>query len=484
MVAALAKQDQWQWRYTAEWGATTKRINALGSTVPLIVSSGNLPIGSDAKEETFNGPSLPVTGPYAIIHLGFAADLDDFNFNGNIRLIRKTRSFSRDHLDTDFFYIDLDLGDYPTPPDSYIQILDSDVVAGTVYYYTIYWQNTDGEWAFSPSNSHAKTLVYSNTSVSEHGSFIYDNLPRLTQLLDSTENDLATERFVTILGRMFDLLKEDLFYHKNTMYDIDNTDSKYLPYIDWLLAWPTNYELSEEKRRIETKNAVTLWKAKGTQDALELVLQTVTGWNVVIQEGREWVVRTNAGPKLDPLTPPDDWDAGLDGNWASLVNAVPYSQTYNSLDPSQGTNRGTYLDKLTYTPDFTKIIDVGVGWWWQNLNGVLISLEQTPTSGTLSQTVVRKIYRVAPLFALHYAAFNVLVTLRDTEVWSPFGLDTHVATIDGVAVENYEVFDEDSALDSTASYVAIHTYPHPIYVDGSNTNLMPYVTHHSWLSYT
>ncbi len=458
------------------------------------------------------------------------------------------------------------------------------------------WTDPAPQWVFSPAASHAKSFpLETNVDIdgnpsSFHGEFLFEALPRGTKIQDYKFANDTSYRLMNIVGRMFDAIKEESFVHRALMYDIDDVDAQFIPYIDWLLAWPTNYELPSNRRRVETRNAVPLWKSKGTIDALELALQTITNWDISIYEGRKWVLTTSPARPYDSALPPStpgsptpdggaDWidaqvppleaadnpvpigtatpgpgpnevtlvttephelpstggdvafritgltgatpndlngqtwkvsawideytvvfDAGApqltvggggslvqvgDGLWHSLTHVFPLQQTFDRTNPMQGTNKGTVLDTLCYTPTFEKVVETGVGWWWQNPNGCLIVLERIDgVSGILSSTIIRKVYRIAPLFALHYAAFSVLVYLKEpVEEWQPLGFDYWNQEGHGYHPEAWQPLGVDTALDQAPGKCELYTYPHPEFPLQSVTNSYEFVQFHSWLVY-
>jgi hypothetical protein len=501
----LADKDPaiWQARYVAEFGSSTLRTEGLVFGAPLKVERSNFPIGADIGSST---NPLVVTAEYLKLSFALPSDLDG-TFTGKVRIYRKAREFSRDILDVSSPPVDSDpatlvyaddlvalIGvlDRLTYSDG-LELLDQEIGSGSLWYYTVFYEMGVGVWAFDPANSIARNWAYAQyvdadtLPYSPMGSRMYADLPRAVKIYDYKVANLATERFYQILGRMFDQIKEEIEFLKRIKSNVDDMDFQDLSYTDWLLGWPTNFELREEKRRIETKQAPALWKAKGTIDSLELALQTVTGWNVTIYEGWKWVATTyNNELILDPASPPAGWNPATDGVWADLVDTVPSATRVFDTATDFRTNTGFPGDKKTYLPSNEIVTENGgVGWWWQNPNGILVLLE--PASGadiTLTEVIVAKVARLAPMFALHYAAFTIAIRTEHTEEWQPLGADLVTEySADGLTEEDYTFFGDEAVTD-TVDLAYLYTWPHPDYPLGSRVGNEDYTVYHGWLTYT
>lgn len=501
----------WQAHHVAKFGPNTLRFNNLFVNAPFRVFSGNAPIGANVG--TTASP-LEVEGPYVKIRLSFPRDIEDpeFTFTGKIRVYRRTRAFSRDHLDVSDPAEDTDKAtlvaalDFSSEllgfdRDSYSPALDRidhpDGEPGIIWYYTAFYEYEDADknlwWAFDPGHSHSRAMTYRQNfrpdgeNYSPMGDRLFNYQPRRFRELDHSEGDDTLYRLMQSIGRVFDAMGEDLEHVRDTRADIENVDFSRIPYIDWLLAWPTNYELPEDARRVETAQAVNLWKAKGTFASLELALQTITGWDVRVVEGWPWVLNTATNsPELDPDNPPDGWDEETDGVWADLVGSRPVSATVNADDIRVGSRLGTVNDVNTYTVSTEQVSSTGIGYRWQNPNGVLVlltSAREEPIG--LPEVIVRKVHRMAPLFAAHYAAFSVVAVLSDLEQWAPFGEDPfgwedEVIHVDG---EQWQPFGDIEFSDVDPTRCLLHTYPHPVYPLISTTNNPLFVTAHAWLQF-
>lgn len=500
--------DSWQFTFVSIFGASTERVIGLAASVPLVVEKNNVPVGQNAN--TLENPRT-VLGPYLLIRWGIPSDTVDYTFTGRVRIQRKSREFSRDVTDPDnataTLVADVDLSAIigSVARDSYLDdqtLIDHDVgTPGRVWYYTIFYEVTinaiaEDRWACSPDASHARAYAYRNdvdgdgNAISRHGQIMYDLLPRQWRILDFREGGEAVFRLLQIFGRLFDQLREDVEHHFNFFADPENVDAALLPYIDWLLAWPTNFELPENARRRETTQAATLYKAKGTIDALQLALQTVTGYQVTIVEGWKWLMTSfdrNRLP-LDPTAQPLDWNEPTDGVWPDLVNATPFPKTLERLGTSIAAVVGTRTDKLTYTLSREIVVPTGVGWPWQNPNGVLIILRPVEgVSDALPATVVAKVNRIAPLFAMHYAAFAIQLKFDDSEFLTSLNSDGD----DYQDSLNYQTeeflpalnLNSDNHLDVTPDLCHLYSYPHPDFPLQSVSNSIVFRTPHVALQY-
>lgn len=548
MELADSQKDAWQFRFVSEFGSTTGRSSALGADVPLLVTRGNIPIGSNAGTPA---DPLSVTRPYLLVQWGLPADVPGFALTGRVTIVRRSRGFSRDYADVSAGRVRV-VASYNLTAE--IGTIERGVYfgdrarlddrlgdGGDVWYYTIFYEcNTVAgtQWCFSPTYSFARNWAYKNVldtagkPRSRYGDRLFAGLPRGIKILDFKEANDATYRLLQAVGRIFDQVDEELDQKLRTFYNVEEVDAAFLPYIDWLLGWPTNYELSEIKRRVETLNVTTLWKAKGTVAALELVLQTVTGWDIETVEGWKWVKYSydTRYPALEAASPPSDWgtwavstayethqviehggatyDARLDHTssaadepgvgaawetywellsssvWADLVAGVPLNQSYDSTNPAQGRRRGTQSDTLCYSFSNEEVVETGVGWWWQNPNGLLIIMTEVPgVSQALSETLLRKVQRITPLFLAHYTAFAVMIEQQYGESLDLFGGDWHQDNY--VSAEAWQLLTGASEYDlATTPDLSLHySWPNPVFPFDDVSNSPWFANYHAGLAY-
>jgi hypothetical protein len=176
-------------------------------------------------------------------------------------------------------------------------------------------------------------------------------------------------------------------------------DAAFIPYIDQLLGWPTNFELGELRRRRETLNAISLWKAKGTNNAFELALQELTGWNIELYKGYDYVITTaTVEDTLDANTAPTGWVVAEDGVWADQVNDIVFNGTpdlsgvVNFTDGSKDNLFRVMFDSSS----------------WVNTYGVLVYMINSISDSSLPAELAKdKIVRLLDYLAIHYANFDV-----------------------------------------------------------------------------
>lgn len=403
----MATHESWQFSFVREIGEGTRAVPRLGSLSPLKVELSGLPSGSTPDEEL---PLVVTSGDHIRIRYSLPVDPEGFQLTGRVKILKKTKEFPRGYASsTSTVVVDADysavLGTLER--DVYFLHIDEAVSsARVVWYYTAFYEalDTNGStiWVFSPINSHDRGFALSSEE-SILGQQIFNYFPRGIRIKDNSEADDTLRRLCLILGKPLDEVKERLDQFSNKRFDIDSVDAAFIPYIDSLLGWPTNFELSEVRRRYETADAVNVWKTKGTNDAFELVLQRITGWDVELYQGYNYVISTATfEDALDPNNPPVGWDEQTDGVWADQVNSVPFNGTPDLSNSNQG-----YFPGATANP--FRVINDGSS--WVNIFGVLVVLTTPLSEGTpLLQGLARqKISRLLDYLAVHYANFSIQV---------------------------------------------------------------------------
>lgn len=399
----MSTHEYWQFAFVREVGDGTKAIPQLGFSSPLKVEVSNLVQGSAPNEDQ---PLSLVTGDHIRVEYARPNDPTGFTLTGNIRILKKTKEFPRGYADSQAVLVveeslsALNLNEYKLFIDHVVS--DSRVV----WYYTAFYEALDANdstvWLFSPINGHDRGFALSSDT-SAFGQQMFDYFPRGIRIKDKSEADDTLYRLCQIFGKPLDEVKERLDQFSAKRFDPNEVDAAFIPYIDNLLGWPTNFELSEGRRRSETGDAINVWKAKGTNDAFELVLQRITGWDVELYEGYNYVVSTaTAEDALDPNTPPVGWDEQTDGVWADQVNALPFNGTPDLSDPNHGYMPGSFNSPFRVIHDSST---------WLNFFGVLVNLSSPLGDGSplLRNLAKEKIERLLEYLAIHYANFNIQV---------------------------------------------------------------------------
>ena len=497
------RREAWQFANVAEW-QNAARLPNLGEAVPLRVQRRNAPLGADVG--TPLNP-LVVTAPYLKIVYGLPADPPEGPLTGKVRVLRRDLEFSRNPLDDvagdAVVIVDVDhvaeLGSLPRDeelPDH--AVLDQDLgQPGKVWYYTVFYEVDVGgtdTWAFSSEYGHARNwpldqlVDETGDPKSRLGEWAYAELPRRWRSLDE-QHGFAVRRILHAFGRTFDEVSERTTQRQAHAYNVSEMDAQYIPYVDWLMAWPTNFEVSENIRRKETEQASLLWKSKGTRAALELALQTTTRWDVSVVEGADWVLYAPAFDRdayLDPLAPPSGWNEPTDGVWADLVNALPFNGAPDFSTVAANAFSGTPSDPWCRCLDTSVVSEFGVGWRWQNPNGLLIVLEEIPgVSGPLSEALLRRVRTIAPLFAAHFATFEIMIEALDVESYDPFGALSEFWE-DALATTNTEAYlplapEEEDDRWRTTEFGAVYAWPHPTHADDCVAASFEFLNFHSVL---
>lgn len=399
----MATHESWQFAFVREVGSGTKAVSHLGFSSPLKVEISNLPEGSVPQEDQ---PLTTVTGDHIRVMYALPNDPEGYTLTGNVRVLKKTKEFPRGYADTQAkVLVEENIGALSL--NEYKLYLDHEVSAErSIWYYTVFYEATDVNdqtiWLFSPINSHGRGFALSSEE-SKFGQQMFDYFPRGIRVKDHSEAEDTLYRLCQILGKPLDEIKERIDQFSSKRFNPSDVDAAFIPYIDNLLGWPTNFELSEGRRRYETADAVNIWKTKGTNDAFELVLQRITGWDVELYQGYNYVISTATfEDALDPNNPPVGWDEQTDGVWADQVNSVPFNGTPDLSNSNQG-----YFPGATANP--FRVINDGSS--WVNIFGVLVALTTPLSEGTpLLQGLARqKISRLLDYLAVHYANFSIQV---------------------------------------------------------------------------
>ena len=451
----MATHEYWQFAFVREIGQGTEAVSRLGFNSPLKIEHSNLPVGSKPVEDQ---PLVTVSGDHIRVLYSLPSDLVGYPLTGKLRILKKAKEFPRGFADSRARVVleqDFSGNLQNQDRDTYYLHLDHDVTsARKVWYYTIFNEttiNNQSVWIFSPINSHGRAFAL-ESDTSDFGLQMYEYFPRGIKNKDKTEANDTLYRLCQVLGRPLDEIKERLDQYSSKRYTVENVDASLIPYIDQLIGWPTNFELPELRRRNETANALDLWKAKGTNNAFELALQELTGWNVELHEGHRHVLTTGMPEDfLDPNTAPAGWVELEDGVWADQVNALPFNGTPDLSNPNN-----VYRDNSPDNP-FRMMFN---GDNWLNTFGILIELTAPITNSPLLSSMARdKIRRLLSYIAIHYANFEIQVADVYQEIFSLSVLDVedddYLRNIDedGNLIINEIVSDESNT-------GVLYTYPH------------------------
>ncbi len=396
----------WQFRFVDLYGDFGRSLNALGSNAPISIESFPYP---DVEIDTIEGLKS-LSEPCAILSFKMVSHVNH-TFTGKARVLCSSNKFVRDPLD---FNIDLlDLYDREFDLDVNNLALEYTLVLrsqpSTMLYVSLAYETDQGVWLFSPSNLMGRVLV--RNSIGLWGDRLFASLPAYQQKEDQNHND-ALYRLMQLFGIGFD----DAYSRVNlphSLYDYERIDAAHIPFIDRLIAWPTNFELPENLRRRETSEAVNLWKTKGSARALELVMQRTIGWDVEIFEGWRHVART----AIRTPQQPNDWIEGEVDPTSDLPADQQFTGIWDDLSPNQlmtwSARQGASVTSATSSVLVLPSPDKD----WKNVNGVLIRLYPSQDAKiTLTRLALIKARNLLPLFVLHSADvyFMILDAYQET----------------------------------------------------------------------
>ena len=425
----MATHEYWQFLNVQERPDDHITTLKLVEDSPLSVISSQLPVGTDVFSE--NSPSTKqahpdftvVTGPHNIVRFqsivssGFSSnksftELPD-GFDSYVyyfkALVRKQKEFPRDLQDPSAeVLISSITQNVLSTTLTYVDNFEDDQV-GQTWYYTVFYESAAFIYSptfvqqynviYSPLHCHDRAMVLS-PSKSESGKLMYDYLPSRVRRIDQEQQAGLLDVLMDIIGRPLDELSLRMERFYSSLYSPRDVDASLLPYIDHLLGLPTNFELGEVKRRRETESIVSLWKSKGTKDALEGALQQITGWNIELYNGIDHCISVHDPSKedLDPSVKPSDWNDATDGDWAALVGALPQNTTLDFS--STVTLDNDITDNFRVIADFSD---------WKNPYGVLIRVSNPSSVALPVDLVTQKINRLSEYLMILYAIPSIKV---------------------------------------------------------------------------
>ena len=405
----MATHEYWQFAFVREEFTGTTKVTSVARACPLIVELSGLPQNSVPNA---NYPSVQTSGDHLRVYYGFPENPIGYSLTGKVKVLKKRKEFPRAYNDSlAIEVVDVDLlfnGVFLPNRDTYYLALDESFGDNDneIYYFTVFYEATNSEdetvWIYSPVHSHDRGFRLSSLE-SSFGQQMFSYFPSGIQMRDKSEGNDTLKKLCLIFGKAFDEIKARLDQFSDKRHLPMDVDASFIPYLDQLLGWPTNYELSESRRRQETLNALTLWRSKGTDEAFKLALQTLTGWEVNLYKGYNYVVTTaTADDFLDPNSPPGGWVESTDGVWADQVNSVVFNGTPNLSNPPITFNPGSYENTFRVMYDSDS---------WVNTFGVLVQLVgELSTGSPLSEELAyAKVVRMLEYLSIYYAKFEVRV---------------------------------------------------------------------------
>ncbi len=431
----MATHESWQFAFVKETGDGVGTIINLGSKSPLFVEYSNLVVNSVPSAIE---PNEVVSGDHIRVYWAMPSNTPTHNLTGLVKILRKPKEFPRSILDNQaetIINVDFSTTIGTLERDSYYLHIDH-VESNQILYYTVFYQVTDIQtskvsWVFSSINGHDRAMKL-DSGESAFGNQMYGYMPVGVKQQDREYANLTLHKFFQILGKPFDEIKERLDHFKNTRHKPDLVDASLLPYIDHFIGWPTNFELRETRRRDETANALDVWRNKSVGDALELVLQTLTGWDVEIVESRNYYVTTaTAEDAVDLNNAPTGWDNnGDEGSWSEQMDDIPFNGTVSF---PHFILQGGVRDTHRVISDFRES-------GWKNPFDFLLQLKVNSQAQRplLSSLATQKIKRLLPYLKIFYTDPSVVLT----ESYS----DTFDVTLDTTFVDDSYRPESDSGI--------------------------------------
>jgi hypothetical protein len=241
------------------------------------------------------------------------------------------------------------------------------LTAGLPYYFSFFVYNTTwGVWMYDQNASFAWSYPFGQWG---HSSFMFRRSPARDQRNDS---DGHWAGWLSLYGTALDGKKTEIEQLK-TFYDIPNVRAEFIPQHDYLLGWPTNYELPENEQRDETENVIPLWHKKGRAVSVEFPLEQVSGYDIQLVDGWKYVMLHNDTSCVHPDT----------------------------TNPALPTYAGRQADLMKYHPDIGGWHDVN-GW------GVFF-LPIEGSSGVLTATMIAKVARLMPVLKDSWVDYSLIL---------------------------------------------------------------------------
>lgn len=183
-------------------------------------------------------------------------------------------------------------------PEDDIEIVDSDIIPGCYYYYSIIALiGSEAEslhYEYNPSTGFVSGYAYDNHS---HSEFLFSILPEEWRVADDStvidgDDRGLTERYLGIAGAVFDSIKTD-YDSILKQNDIWECRLEYLEALGSKIGWKPNNELPGELRRTELENVTNNYKRKGRNYSIEYLSELVTGWDISFEPGWRRLHRAN-----------------------------------------------------------------------------------------------------------------------------------------------------------------------------------------------
>jgi hypothetical protein len=302
------------------------------------------------------GDKLPITSPY-IPPSGYKLGYSGVNLSwvkptGNwnaIKLVRNSYGFPTDSDDGDILVDELK----DASPTLY---QDINLQQGRTYYYSLFVESlATGDWVRA-GNAFGIFVKDFNSYERMYRQMpnIYRSVSRSEVTTDNENTDL--QNFLALFAFEYDLEKT---YATNLMYSSDTTfvDGRYIPQMMKQFGLKYEPEIGLKQSRSLLRNAIKIYKTKGSYDGLITYLKAFTGYDVVVTTGVNKFLDFNCS----------SFEEGI-GFWASTTATLSqqlnisgsFTAYIESTAPSTYPNSALGALKVLVTSSGTVDLDCGL----------------------------------------------------------------------------------------------------------------------------
>lgn len=209
------------------------------------------------------------------------------------KLVRRTRCFPLHGNDGKAVYEGTDTS-----------AVDTGLLGGIDYYYGLYAVDADGhlhtvtEWL---GKDFPVGRFNTPTTYGYEEKLFNDYLPNLYHLKDSQFADSPMVAFLKIPAFILEYL-HTIMDRMRVAMDADEINYEHLAALGKLVGWVPNYEVPILRQREEIKMAVHTYRRKGTVSGIESIIESISGWDVKIQEAWRNILLANTSQPGTPDT--------------------------------------------------------------------------------------------------------------------------------------------------------------------------------------
>ena len=290
--------------------------------------------------------------------------LDYPDWGYRIRILRKTHEWPQRVDDPDAQLV-TDQQYLPGSGSQDLELTQTGLVPGKIYYYALYELGADQEWVMDDHHNRRSAYPYSRWGC---GEYLFSSLPRGWKTDDAGVDDLYD--LLTIFGALCDDIKTDC-EHLLSLFNIDEVHEELLWMLEFKVYWPGWKTVGGIARKKELKNAVDLAKVRGREDAFVSLLEQTCAWVAEIVEGWKYVMFSNGlyGSKTPDLSTPASRDE-IQDNMGLQTDVLHYTNANYGRNSVGGL--GIYLQEILsvsmeYSPDllsrWKQLISWSKGCW-------------------------------------------------------------------------------------------------------------------------